>query len=120
MRFIAFEEAIIFLRVRLSSLLTKCPQMKRKAADWIITVGLFIRPGRCLPGLGPWFKDIFAGVYTQILLLPEGTLNIIGLLKQIAGLKYTLVPFSHQVRKRQEMQRKSGERESRCCELSAL
>lgn len=60
-RCIAFEEAIIFLRVRLSSLLTKGPQMKRKAADWIITVGLFIRLGRCLPGLRLWFKDIFAG-----------------------------------------------------------
>lgn len=41
-RFIAFEEAIISLRVRLSSLLTKCPQMKSKAADWIIAVGLFL------------------------------------------------------------------------------
>lgn len=87
MRFVAFEEAIIFLRVRLSSLLTKCPQMKRKVADWIITGGLFIRLGRCLPGLRPWFKDIFSGVYPHIFLLPEGILNIMGLLKQIAGLK---------------------------------
>lgn len=63
MRFIASEEAIIFLRVRLSTPPTKWPQMKRKVADWIITVGLFISLGRCLSGLGPWFKGIFSGVY---------------------------------------------------------
>lgn len=110
-RFIAFEEAIIFLRVRLFSLLTKCPQMKIKVVDWIITVGLFIRLGRCLPGLKPWFKEMFAGVYSQILLMPEGILNIMGLLKQISGLKYALAKCSHLVRKRQEMQRKRGDRE---------
>lgn len=87
-RFIAFEEAIIFLRVRLSSLLTKCPQMKRKVADWIITVGLFIRLGRCLSGLRPWFKGIFSGVYP--------TDNSIAWRHL-----YTCAPFSDLVRKRQ-------------------
>lgn len=43
-------------------------------------------------------------MYPQIFLLPEGILKIMGLLKQIAGLKYTIF---HLVRER------SREREGR-------
>lgn len=81
-------------------------------ADWRIAVGqLFIRLGRCLPGLRPSFKDIFSEVYPQIFLLHEGILNIMGYVNQISSLKHAHAPFSHLVRKRQRKCRESKAKE---------
>lgn len=71
MRFVAFEGAIIFIRVAISSLMNERREMKRRAADWmVITTGLVISLGHCLPVFG--FKDIFfRGVSANTLMAPR-------------------------------------------------